>query len=43
MRRECLQARLYQPRAKNRVSVEMKTSGRMDGMTWLLDPDAIVK
>lgn len=30
-------------RAKHRVNVEMKTEGRMEGTTWLLDTDAIVK
>lgn len=30
-------------RAKHRVNVEMKTEGRMEGTTWLLDPDAIEK
>ena len=30
-------------RAKNRVNVEMKTKGRMEGTNWLVDPDAIVK
>lgn len=28
---------------KKRVNVEMKTEGRMQGTTWLLDPDALVQ